>query len=83
MKKKEQVFLQSLNLPKCIAVGLLIGEGRFSLLFYCESGFIQYAGQKTLTDVFGANLLLLELRCFTNIVLQRHLRMLLHVFTIR
>ena len=45
-------------------------EWLFSLLFYCEWGIInQYAGQKTLTDVSGANLLLLELSYFRNIVL--------------
>ena len=45
-------------------------EWPFSLLFYCEYGIInQYAGQRTLTDVSGANLLLLELSCFGNIIL--------------
>ena len=44
-------------------------EWLFSLLFYCECGINQYAGQKSLTDVSGANLLLLELSCFRNIVL--------------
>ena len=35
---KKSSFLQSLfNKPKCIVVGLLMGEGLFSLLFYCES----------------------------------------------
>ena len=52
----------------------------FSLLFYCESGFNQYAGQKTLTDNFGASPLLLELSCFRNIVLPCHLRIAFHVF---
>ena len=47
-----------------------MAEWLYSLLFYCECGIInQYAGQKTLTDVSGANLLLLELSCFRNIVL--------------
>ena len=32
-------------------------EGLFSLLFYCESGINQYAGQKTSIDVFGTSLL--------------------------
>ena len=41
-------------------------EGLFSLLFYCESGINQYAGQKTLTDVFGESLLLLEISCLSN-----------------
>ena len=54
-------------------------EGLFSLLYYCESGINQYPGQKTLTDVFGASLLLLELSDFRNIVLPYHLRMLPHV----
>ena len=71
-----QVFLQSFNLLKCVVVMV---EGLFSLLFYCESGINQYAGQKTLTDVFGASLLLFQLSCFRNIVLPYHLRMLLHV----
>ena len=45
-------------------------EGLFSLLFYCECGIInQYAGHKFLTDVSGANLLLLELSYFRNIAL--------------
>ena len=44
-------------------------EWLFSLLFYCECSINQYAGQKSLTDVSGANLLLLELSCFRNIVL--------------
>ena len=35
-------------------------EGLFNLLFYCESVINQYDGQITLTDVFGASLLLLE-----------------------
>ena len=55
-------------------------EGLFGLLFYCECGINQYAGQKTLTDVSGASLLLLELRCFRNIVLPYRLRKHLHVF---
>ena len=55
-------------------------EGLFSLLFYCESGINQYAVQQTLTDVFGAGLLLLELNCPRYLVLPYHLRMLLPVF---
>ena len=74
-----QVFLQSLNWPKCIVVGLSIVDGLFSLLFYCESGVNKYTEQKTLADVFGVSLLLLELSCFRKIVLPYHLRM-LHVF---
>ena len=31
--EKKQVFLQSFNIPKSIAVGLLMVEGLFSLLF--------------------------------------------------
>ena len=41
-------------------------EWLFSLLFYCESGINQYPWQKTLTDLSGANHLLLELSCFRN-----------------
>ena len=37
--------------------GLIMLEGLFSLLFYCESGINQYAGQKTSIDVFGTSLL--------------------------
>ena len=37
-----------------------ITAGIFSLLFYRENVIIQYAVQKTLTDVFGASLLLLR-----------------------
>ena len=70
--------LQSLNIPKFIAVGLLMEEGLFSL-FYCDSGINQYALPKTLTDVFGANWLLLKLGCLTYVVLPYHLRMLLRV----
>ena len=51
--EKNQVFLQSFNIPKQIVVGLSIVEGLFSLLFYCESGINQYALSKTLKDVFG------------------------------
>ena len=47
-------------------------EGLFSLLFCCGSGINQNAGQKTLTDVFGASLLLLELCCFRIIVVLYH-----------
>ena len=36
---------------------LIMLEGLFSLLFYCESGINQYAGQKTSIDVFGTSLL--------------------------
>ena len=58
-----------------------INDGKiFSLLFYYESGINQYAGQNTLTDVFGVNLLLLELNCFRDIVQPCHLRMFLYVF---
>ena len=53
----------------------LIMEGLFSLLFYCESGINEYAVQKTLTDVFGASRLLLELGCLRYVVLLYHLRM--------
>ena len=51
-------------------------EVLFSLLFHCESGINQYAVQKTLTDVFGEILLLLELGCLRYVVLLYHLRML-------
>ena len=53
-------------------------EGLFNLLLYCESGIHQYALPKTLTDVFGASLLLLELGCL-RYVLPYYLRMLLRV----
>ena len=53
----------------------------YLMLFYCESGINQYAGLKTLTDVSGAGLLLVELNFFRNIVLPYYLRM-LHVFTL-
>ena len=62
-------------------------EGLFSFLFYCESGINQYAVQKTLTDKqqtltdnFGASLLLLELGCLRYVALPYHLRMPLRVF---
>ena len=48
--------------------------------YFTESGVNQYAGQKTLADVFGARLLFLELSYFRNILLLYHFRMLLHVF---
>ena len=83
MEKKE-VFLQSFNIPKSIVVGLSMVEELFSLLFYCESvincGINNYAVQKTLTDVFGASLLLLELGCLRYVVLPYHLRMLLFAY---
>ena len=37
-------------------VGWLMVGGLFSLLLNCEGGINQYAGQKTLTDVFGESL---------------------------
>ena len=56
-------------------------EGLFSFLFYCESGINQYAVEKTLTDIFRANLsLLLEPGCLRYVVLPYHLRMLLRFF---
>ena len=55
-------------------------EELFSLLFYCERGIDQYAVKKTLTDVFGASLLLLELGCLRYVVRPYNLRMLLRVF---
>ena len=54
---------------KCVVVGLSIIEGLFNFLFYCKSGINQYAVQKTLTDDFGASLLLLELGCPRYVVL--------------
>ena len=55
-------------------------QGLFSFfLFYCGSSINQYAGQRTLKDVFWASLLLLELTYFKTIVLPNHFRM-LHVF---
>ena len=70
-------FAKFLRTPilKNISERLLL-EGLFSLLFYCESGINQYAVQKTLTDVFGASLLLLELSCLRYFVLLHHLRIL-------
>ena len=44
-------------------------EGLLSFLFYSESGINQYALQKTLTDVFKANLLLLEFGCLRYVLL--------------
>ena len=67
--EKKQVFFQSFNIPKCIVVDLSMVEELFSFLFYCESGINQHAVQKTLTDVFGASLLLLELGCLRYVVL--------------
>ena len=82
--KKSQIFLQPFNLLKCIVVGLLMrdggGGGGYLACYFTESGINQYVGQETLTDVFGASLLLLERSCFRNIVLPYHLRMLLYVF---
>ena len=40
-----------------MVAGLLMVEGLFSLLYYCESGINQYASQKSLTDVFGVSLI--------------------------
>ena len=78
--EKKQVFLQSFNIPKCIVVGLSMVEGLFSLLFYCQSGVKQYAVPKTLTDVFRASLLLLDLGCLRYVALPYHLRRVLRVF---
>ena len=58
---------RDLRNAKSAVVGLLMVKGIFSSLFYCECSFNQYAGEKTLTDVFGAGLLLLGLSCFRNI----------------
>ena len=58
---------RDLRNAKSAVVGLLMVKGLFSLLFYCEYAFNQYAGEKTLTDIFGAGLLLLGLNCFRNI----------------
>ena len=55
-------------------------EELFSFLFYCESSINQYVVQRTLTDVFAASLLILELGCLRYVVLPHHLRMLLRVF---
>ena len=67
-------FLAIFNLPKYLVAVLLMVEGLFSLLFYCESGINQYAGQITL----GLSLLLFELSWFRNIVLPFDLRMIPH-----
>ena len=66
---KKLVFSHSFNLTKCIVVDLLIAEWLFNLLFCCECGFNQYAGQKSLIDVSRENILLLKLSCFRKIVL--------------
>ena len=71
-------LLQSFNILECIVVGLSMEEGLFSL-FYCESCINHYAVPKTLADVFGASLLLLELGCLRLVVLPYHLRMFLRV----
>ena len=70
------------NIPKkkCLVVGLSIVEGLFSFLFYGESGINQYAVQKTLADVFGVSLLLLEFGCRRYVVLPYHIRVLLGFF---
>ena len=67
-------FLAIFNLPKYLVAVLLMVEGLFSFLLYCESGMNQYAGQITL----GLSLLLFELSWFRNIVLLFHLRMIPH-----
>ena len=41
-------FLAIFDLPKYLVAVLSMVEGLFSLLFYCESGISQYAGQITL-----------------------------------
>ena len=46
-------FLATFNLPKYLVAVLLMVEGLFSLLFYCECGINQDPGQITL----GANAL--------------------------
>ena len=53
----------------------------WKVTFYTESGINQYAVQKTLPDVFGANmLLLLEPDCLRYVLLPYHLRKLLRFF---
>ena len=42
-----------------MVVGLLMVKGLL-VCYFTESGINQYAGQKTLIDVFGSNFLLLE-----------------------
>ena len=69
-------FLAIFNLPKYLVAVLLMVEGLFSLLFYCENSINQYAGQIT----YGLSLLLFELSWFRNIVLPVHLRMIPHDF---
>ena len=70
-------FAKFLRTPilKNISERLLLEE-LFSLLFYCKSGINQYTVQKTLADVFGESLLLLELSFLRYVVLLYHLRML-------
>ena len=65
-------FLAIFNLPKYLVAVLLMVEGLFSLLFYCESGINQYT--------LALSFLLFELSWFRNIVLPFHLRMIPHDF---
>ena len=71
--EKKKVFLQSINVLKCLVVALSVVDGLFSFLFDCESAIIMLYR----TDIFGANLLLVELGCLRQIVMPYHLRILL------
>ena len=42
--------------------------GANRLYFYCESGFNEYAGQKTLMDIFGASLF-----CSVQLIKEKHI----------
>ena len=48
-------------------------DGLFSLLFDCQSAI----NMLYRTDIFGANLLLVELGCLRQVVMPYHLRILL------
>ena len=60
---------------------VVVGGGElFSFLLDCESGINQYAGQKSLTDDFRGEFVILDLSCFRNILLSYHFRILLNVY---
>ena len=71
--ENKKVFLLSINVLKCLVVALSMVDGLFSLLFDCESAI----NMLYRTDIFVANLLLVELGCLRQIVMPYHLRILL------
>ena len=71
---EKKVFLQSINVLKCLVVALSMVNGLFSLLFDCDSAI----NMLYRTDIFGASLLLLELGCRRQVVMPYYLRILLH-----